>query len=67
MEKRWAIRVDRDSYTQRSAIAASTEQKETKAALAAKAATRPAPGKGMSTGTSLSPEDIRRIVADMVG
>ncbi|GAA0576683.1 hypothetical protein [Caenispirillum bisanense] len=28
---------------------------------------RPLPGEGMKTGTSLSPEDIRRIVADMVG
>lgn len=28
---------------------------------------RPLPGTGMTTGTSLSPEDIRRIVADMVG
>lgn len=37
------------------------------AAVAAQANARPAPGKGMSTGTSLSPEDIRRIVADMVG
>lgn len=37
-------------------------------ALAAKAASdRPLPGEGMKTGTSLSPEDIRRIVADMVG
>jgi hypothetical protein len=31
------------------------------------AADRPLPGEGMKTGTSLSPEDIRRIVADMVG
>lgn len=37
------------------------------AAVAAQASARPAPGQGMSTGTSLSPEDIRRIVADMVG
>lgn len=37
-------------------------------AMAAKsAADRPLPGEGMKTGTSLSPEDIRRIVADMVG
>ncbi len=31
------------------------------------AVSRPLPGEGMNTGTSLSPEDIRRIVADMVG
>lgn len=37
------------------------------AAIAARATDRPLPGEGMKTGTSLSPEDIRRIVADMVG
>lgn len=37
------------------------------AAVAAQATQRPLPGQGMKTGTSLSPEDIRRIVADMVG
>jgi hypothetical protein len=51
----------------RSADVRHTHAVARKAALAAKAATRPAPSKGMSTGTSLSPEDIRRIVADMVG
>lgn len=51
----------------RSADVRHTHTVAREAAIAARANARPAPGEGMSTGTSLSPEDIRRIVVDMVG
>lgn len=51
----------------RSADVRHTHTVAREAAVAARANARPAPGEGMSTGTSLSPEDIRRIVVDMVG